>query len=61
MQVHWQEKALVLTPESEQERALLEVVEAAHRPMPRRTPPPETAMVSNQPLTGEAFSPQECS
>jgi hypothetical protein len=43
MQIHWQEGALALTPESERDSALLDALAAAHRPVARtRTPPPNT-------------------
>jgi hypothetical protein len=59
MQIHWQEEALALTPETEQDRALLNALAAAHRPTNRtRTPPPLDAVQSGVMATGVEPAPR---
>ena len=53
MITQWQKKTLALTPETEQERALLEVMAAAHRPNDWTPTPP-----SGEPTTREEVSSQ---
>jgi hypothetical protein len=49
MFTRWNEETLALTPETEQERALLNLVAATHEPTDwTRTPPPEGAAVTRR-------------